>query len=395
MKTINLIITTFFCFTFLIVSGQSWKVAWDKQLGNQKMNYFKDVIPDKNGGYTVLGSVYPKGNTSYDLWLVRFNENGDTLWTKILGTAFTDIPKRLLQTSDGSYLLTGVSKRENLEILYLIKTDTNGKEQWRKIFNDGSNYSGEDVASFGDEDFLLVGSKSTDNINLKRWMVKLDKNGEVIWEKDFGDDFNGCCKSIRKLPDNGFAVTGQMEKAGQKDCNIWIARLNDKLDFMWNKEVPSPGLKVWPECLCCSHDSCFIVVGWQGNCMNDINSDDPVFDYDLVLLKVDKNGKVIWNRNFDKEGSEGGNAVTVRPDGNFIVAGAKVTSFLGKTGPWMMLVDQQGNILGETLINMHFNRDQAIKVINSSDGGIIVIGPGVQDEDHSASNGWIMKFTDI
>jgi len=41
---------------------------------------------------------------------------------------------------------------------------------------------------------------------------------------------------------------------------------------------------------------------------------------------------------------------------------------------------------------MHFNPDQATKVINSSDGGFVVIGPGIQDEQYTRCNGWIMKF---
>jgi hypothetical protein len=77
------------------------------------------------------------------------------------------------------------------------------------------------------------------------------------------------------------------------------------------------------------------------------------------------------------------------------VAGIKATSFLGKIGPWLMLVDSEGNLISENLVEMHFNGDSAAKIINCTDGGIIVIGPGIQDEDYTRSNGWIMKFAGL
>jgi len=136
-----------------------------------------------------------------------------------------------------------------------------------------------------------------------------------------------------------------------------------------------------------------MVVGWQGLCLNDINSDEPIFDFDLAISKIDKKGKLVWTRNFNREGSEGGNSVAIRPNGSFIIAGKKATSFLGKVGPWLLLVDAEGNETGENLIKFHCNNDQAVKVINCNDGGIVVIGPGLQDESNTRANGWIMKFS--
>ena len=152
---------------------------------------------------------------------------------------------------------------------------------------------------------------------------------------------------------------------------------------------------MWPECICCSPDSCFILAGWQGNCLGDIEAEEPIFDYDMVVNKLDCTGKVLWTKNFDREGSEGGNAITIRPDGDFIVAGIKATSFTGQVGPWLIHLSAEGEIKDEKLIPFHFNNDHAIKVINTSDGGFVVIGPGVQEENNLRSNGWIMKFASL
>ncbi len=149
----------------------------------------------------------------------------------------------------------------------------------------------------------------------------------------------------------------------------------------------------WAECVCCSPDSCFMLVGWVGNCLNDIDSEYPIFDFDLVLKKIDCNGKELWSKSFDAEGSEGGNAITIRPGGNMLLAGVKLTSFSGKVGPWIIETDSQGKILNETLLNLKLT--QACKVINTSDGGFVVIGPGMNEKINSLSDGWIAKFAEL
>ena len=143
----------------------------------------------------------------------------------------------------------------------------------------------------------------------------------------------------------------------------------------------------------CYKDSCFVLVGWAGKCLNDIADENPIFDYDLMIKKINCEGKVLWTKEVDSEGSEGGNAVVIRPDGKFLVAGVKLTSFTGNIGPWLLEVDNDGNVVDELLLNMRL--DQASKIINTSDGGFVVIGPGLHERINSNTDGWILKFKGI
>lgn len=392
LRIFTMVFFYFFCFQ---IYSQNWQVSWDKQLGNSKMDYFTDVITDISGGYTVLGATIPRSKKSYDFWLVRYNEKGDTIWTKTYGTDLTEIPKKLLQTPDGSYLILGVTKDSVAEKPVLIRTDREGVETWQKGFNDGKYYLCEDIVFDGEKEFLIAGSKSDDKEIPKRWIAKLDENGEAVWEKSFQTDLRGFCKAAKKLPDGSYAISGKVEKQGQKDCDVWITRLDKNGTSVWETYLSNPKVKSWPECVCCSPDSFLMVVGWQGLCLNDINSSDPVFDFDLAISKIDKKGKLVWTKNYNREGSEGGNSVAIRPDGSFVIAGIKSTSFLGKVGPWLLWVDAEGKEKGENLIKYHCNNDQAVKIINSNDGGIVVIGPGLQDAENTRANGWIMKFSGL
>jgi hypothetical protein len=82
----------------------------------------------------------------------------------------------------------------------------------------------------------------------------------------------------------------------------------------------------------------------------------------------------------------------VRPDEKILLGGKKETSFLGRVGSWLLVTDQEGTVVSEMVFPFNFGNDQAVEIINSSDGGFVVIGPGELDLNQQNSDGWIKKF---
>ncbi|WP_321347541.1 hypothetical protein [uncultured Draconibacterium sp.] len=389
LKTPVYIYILFFA-SLLSSSAQIPEPDWNKQSGIRGCDFYTDILEDANKGYTVCGAVKIKGN-SFDFELIRFTENGDTLWTKTIGTEKKEIPKRLTQLTDKSYVLMGSCIEGETQSCLLLKLDENGNEIWKKELS-AEYTSVEDIISLSDNHFALAGSKSETPNDPKIWMANLDENGEFIMEKLFMTDMTGCARSIKEIPNGDFALAAQISEARKNNCDIIAIRISPLGQAKWFSWIKTPDQKVWPACICCSPDSALMIVGWNGKCLNDINSADPIFDYDLVLNKINSTGEILWTKSVDREGSEGGNALTIRPDGTFIIAGIKATSFIGKIGPWLLNIDPDGNELNEKLLRLRFNNDHASRIINSSDGGFVVIGPGIQEEENTRSDGWIVKF---
>ncbi|HYQ59102.1 MAG TPA: hypothetical protein VEP89_17290 [Draconibacterium sp.] len=393
MKTKKICITLFLISHFTLSMAQIPDPTWNKQSGLKGCDFYTDVIEDLNQGYTVTGAVNVEGN-SFDFSINRFNTNGDLLWSKKIGNENKEIPKRLVQLIDKSYVLIGSSYADEKQQCLLIRVDENGDDFWKNTL--GEEYLNlADIVALDENSFAIVGSKGEDPDHPKPWMAVMDENGEIVWEKIFENDFNGCANSIKKLPGGDFAIAAQVSETGKNNCDILAIRTNNKGEAKWFSRIKTPDQKVWPECICCSPDSCLMIVGWNGKCLNDINSADPIFDYDLVLNKISASGEIVWTKNVTREGSEGGNALTILPDGTFIVAGIKATSYLGKVGPWLLGVDADGNEHSEKLLRLHFNNDHAARIINSTDGGFVVIGPGIQEETNTRSDGWVMKFGNL
>lgn len=373
--------------------GQMWQIEWEKQMGNSKMNMFANVVEDINGGFTVLGATQTNGRKDQDFWLVRFNATGDTLWTKTFGTPNNDFPLRLAQFHDGGYILAGkILDEDNKFQAYIIKTDNLGNEIWQRSIGGQKTSCVTDVIAMDDGSFVVSGTIDMEDNHKNIWLASFDMDAKLVWEKSFGGLKTANSKSLKRLPGGGFIMAGQISENKIPDSDLWLFRFDKQGNKIWDKRINTPKTNVWPECICCSPDSNIVVIGWYGTCMNDITSEDPIFDYDIFLAKITPQGKIIWTKNIDSEGSEGGNAVVVRPDGKILLAGKKETSFLGKIGSWLLLLDVSGTILNELVLPFKFNGDQAVDIINTSDGGFVVIGPGQLDLKFTRSVGWIKKF---
>lgn len=387
MKLIYLIVLFMGIFLPDLLS-QNWNLQWEKHSFYTKQDYFTDISETSDGSLVVLGAI---GSGKFtDFWLLRLKNNGDTLWTRRLGTDAMDVPEKLVCLNNQEILILGKTFIGDNENVLLIKTDTDGNELWRNTLDDGIFRKADDITPLSDNGFVISGAKSSDPETPHLWMAKMDENGNQLWEHIFSEELKGCLASVKQLPNKDFILSGQVSGKALNDCDILVIRTDENGNEIWQNRLDAPKSKEWPECICCSPDSCFVLVGWAGSCLNDINDENAIFDFDLMIKKMNCDGKVLWSKNIDGEGSEGGNAVTIRPDGNFIVAGTKLTSFTGNIGPWLVEVDNQGIIQEELMLNMRL--DQASKIINTSDGGFVVIGPGWHERINNYSDGWIMKF---
>lgn len=108
--------------------SQTFTSSWERQPKVSGLDFYCDVTEDQNKGFTIIASKKIKGN-SLDLWIIRFDENGDTLWTKTLGTEHKEIAKKIPQLSDKSYIVLGAIQKENVPTPLLVKMELSNDEK--------------------------------------------------------------------------------------------------------------------------------------------------------------------------------------------------------------------------------------------------------------------------
>ena len=117
---------------YIVKTDSIGNVQWTKTYGGSNWDFAYSVEQTTDGGYIISGGTYTFGSGNEDMYLIKTNSIGDTLWTKTYGGLNEDEAKSVKQTSDGGYILTGFTKSfgDINGDIYTIKTDANGDSVW-------------------------------------------------------------------------------------------------------------------------------------------------------------------------------------------------------------------------------------------------------------------------
>lgn len=171
-------------------------VVWWKNYGNNGTQSAKGaVMAVDNSGYFLAGYQNKFDSTGYDIWLIKTNLTGDTLFTKTYGGADWEIAHSINKFSDSTYIIAGetYSFGNGQRDMYLLHIGANGDTLWTKTFGGAQD----DIAKYAFVDrydnVLVVGStESMGAGNSDVYLIYLDMNGDTLWTKLVGtteDDF--------------------------------------------------------------------------------------------------------------------------------------------------------------------------------------------------------------
>lgn len=207
---------------YLIMINNDGDTIWTKTYGGENDDFIHCVQQTSDNGFIFVGGTYSFGIGGIDIWLIRTDFNGDTIWTKTYGTVSTDYGNSVKETSDGGFVLTGRTMDFSMgsPAIYLVRTDSNGDILWEKIYNHpnapGIFSIGEDVHEMPDGGFLIGGSNAV-------LLIRTDANGDSLWTKLY----SGNCSSMQQTTDGGFIIAG----------NNRLIRTNNEADTIWTKTI--------------------------------------------------------------------------------------------------------------------------------------------------------------
>ncbi len=160
------------------------------------------VRQTKNKGFIVSGfSADTATNSDYQLFLMHIDSLGDTLWTKTYGdTGQAEIGYSVQQTSDDGFIVCGSKGVGRQDKIYLLRTDSYGDTLWTKIYNWGAAYS---VDQTSDGGFIVAGT------NGYFYVMRTDSEGNVLWDKSYGHPTpDQRAKSVKQTKDGGYIAAG-------------------------------------------------------------------------------------------------------------------------------------------------------------------------------------------
>ena len=352
-------------------------MAWVKRYGGSAFDTAYDVQQTTDGGYIVVGKTESFGAGWEDMWVLKLDAGGNVQWQKTYGRGADEIGASIQQTTDGGYIVAGWS--DSFFGLWVLKLDANGNIQWQKTYEGGlSGYPDLTIQQTSDGGYIVAGGTyyfGSGKFDL--WVLKLDANGHIQWQKTFGGKDDEWATDIQQTPDGGYIVTGWTRSFGAGRKDMWVLKLDANGDIQWQKTFGGRGDDAG-EAVQQTPDGGYIVAGGF--------SFLGVSWRDMWVLKLDANGNVQWQKIYGGRADDWGTDIQQTADGGYVATGW--TYSFG--GVWVLKLDANGNMQWQRAYGGNgIHTGNAIR--QTADGGYIVAGStrsfGAEDYDM-----WVLKL---
>ncbi len=194
---------------YLIKTNTNGNLLWSRTFGGTSTEEGSTVSQTTDGGYIIIGFTNSFGAGDFDAYLIKTDVNGDTLWTKTFGGVGTnDVGYSVQQTIDGGYIVAGVYNYGSFNSdVYLIKTDANGDTLWTRSYGGVNDDIGKFVRQTSDSGHIIIGSTAVGSGH-DVYLIKTDVNGDTLWTKTYGGTSDEAGSSVEQTIDGGYILVG-------------------------------------------------------------------------------------------------------------------------------------------------------------------------------------------
>jgi len=372
---VNVIISEALC---PFISGYS---LWARVYGGQGDDLNYEFKRTSDGGYIIVGQTFSFGAGGGDLLVMKLDSNGNIQWQKTYGGPGEDWAYDVEETQDGGYIVGGgtLSFGAGGNDMWILKLDSHGNVQWQKTYGgwgvgiDGLNAEYvHDLAKTSDGGYIVVGGTTSYGAGDRDiWVLKLDSQGNVQWQRTFGSSLFDWAHHVVQTSDGGYIISGATSfglgfLGGGWGYDIWVLKLDSQGNIQWQKTYGGWSLEA-PETIQQTSDGGYILVG--------VTQSFGFGPVDMLIIKLDSQGNIQWAKTYVGMGYEIGFYIRQIQDGGYIVSGS--TSSFG-AGGWDLLVlklDPNGNIQWAKTYGGAANEYPYGAVIDQlPDGGYVLVG---------------------
>ncbi|MBQ4801503.1 hypothetical protein J8L88_01475 [Aquimarina sp. MMG015] len=302
---------------WIVKIDASGNLEWEKSFGFPGIDRAFSVVQTTDNGYFLTGFLdvtasNGEGNDNKtffekhgvgEFWGIKLDASGNKEWRRYFGGTNNDRSYDTVQTEDGGFLMIGSSESDDFDIsapngsydFWVVKINAEGTKVWEKSFGGSEIDVGYAIATSGDGKYIIVGdSRSSDGDisnakgNADLWMIQIDDNGNLIWEKSLGGTEFDTARGIYATQEGGFIITGNSrsnngdvdENQGQSD--IWNILIDSTGDVIWKSTIGGSLAEFAVGCTE-TQDKKILIVGSTES--NDIDVPNNQGNKDIIIIK--------------------------------------------------------------------------------------------------------------
>lgn len=413
----------------LITTTPGLLTSWERKYDGRNTDELRKIVNTGDGGYLLAGTYNYQlgyGRFESEYWIIRIDSEGNPLWDKIFKANEYDDLQAAIPTTDGGFLLGGTSEssaggdKSEARIggadYWLIKIDQNGNKEWDKTLGSEGYDSFSSMTQANDGSYLIggntIGSVGGDKSENNKggsdfWIIKIDKNGNKLWDKTLGGSDDDRLTSINS--NGGYLLGGYSNSSASADKSE-----NSKGDFdYWIIKIDVNGNKIWDKTLGSSEDDRltsivslsnggYLLGGYSNSSASADKSENNKGDFDYWVVNIDQNGNQVWDKTLGGNNADQLRELLITSEGEYLLGGSsessisgdKTESSKGFTDFWIVKLDAYGNKIWDKSFGSELYEYLSSLAI-ASDNGYILGGYNIDYElEPFQGDFWVIKLED-
>jgi hypothetical protein len=287
---------------------------WSRLYGGTDYDDAQSVQQTSDGGYILSGRTKSFGAGSNDMYIIKTNDLGDTMWTRTYGGPYSDVSYSVQHTTDEGYILAGRTIRNagSLSEMYLVKIDSIGDTLWTRSYSGTDNLAAYAVQQTSDGGYIMVGGNPfSGGIEYDIYVVRTNNLGDTLWTRTFGGAGNDYALSVQQTLDGGYILAGWTELSSPNYIDVYIVKIDSLGEIMWTRTYGG-----------------YIIAGVTGS----FGAENG----DMYLVKINTQGDTIWTLVYGGPDYEVVTSMDLTNDGGYIIAGYTYESWVDPADCWLV-----------------------------------------------------------
>ncbi|KUH33811.1 hypothetical protein APY94_04625 [Thermococcus celericrescens] len=342
---------------------------WAKSYGGDGLDEANAVAVAPNGDIIIVGYTWSFNAAYNDVWVLRLDENGTVKWQKTYGGSDWEGAYAVAVAPNGDIVVVGYTYGFNTRNgdMWVLRLDENGTVKWEKTYGEFSFDRGYGVVIDENSGDILIAGYSYSTIgSIDAWVLRLDENGTVKWQKTYGgSDIDGA-RAIA-LADNGDIIVAGFYGATDwryNGADLWVFKLDGDGTLKWQKVYGGNG-KDEAYGVALTDNGDVIVAGYTDSF--------GAGGKDAWILGLNgDDGSVKWQKTYGGSGDDEAHAVAIE-NGDVIVVGYTESFGAGRGDVWVFGLDGEGNVTWEKTYGGYYS-DGANSIAITLNRNVIVAG---------------------
>lgn len=333
-----------------------------------------DIVTTYDGGYAVTGFKTCSSFNCQDFFLLKLDSLGNKEWVRLYEAGYNgnDYGYSIMQLNDSGYVLVGVAATApNLaNNVRLLKTDKNGNKLWDRNYGGLGCQEGYDVEQTYDGGFIIATQQDTGGncFEIQVELIKTDTAGIIEWQKTYFNAGNGRAVAVKQSSDSGYVVTGvtndMLTPSSGED--IFLLKTDKNGGTLWTKFYGGAGTERGEDVIV-SSDNGFVIAGYTNGVSSLVGA---------YVIKTNNVGDTLWTRVYEKNDQTYGTSIIEDSSNDYLITGvSSVSTPVANSDMYLLKINNTGNVIFEHQFQYQANaQDNANSIVLTKDGGYIMCG---------------------